>query len=107
MTPASDGQEGSPTDLSKEEKGRDEKSVLGEAIMQARPFSSQSFPDSAISGRRDKPETASSTEQDQSSTGQFCHLAKRKTTGPVTALQFKKIPCYHYEKDFLSKAVRP
>lgn len=81
MTPASDGQEGSPTDLSKQEKGRDEKSVLGEAIMQVRPFSSQSFPDSAISGRRDEPETASSTEQ--------------------------KIPCYHYEKDFLSKAVRP
>lgn len=63
MTPASDGQEGSPTDLSKQEKGRDEKSVLGEAIMRARPFSSQSFPDSAISGRRDEPETASSTEQ--------------------------------------------
>lgn len=33
VTPASDGQEGSPTDLSKGEKGRDKKSVLGEAIM--------------------------------------------------------------------------
>lgn len=63
VTPASDGQEGSPTDLSREEKGRDEKSVPGEAILQARPFSSQSFPDSAISRRRDEPEAACSAEQ--------------------------------------------
>lgn len=32
VTPASDRHEGSPTDLSKGEKGRDKKSVLGEAI---------------------------------------------------------------------------